>query len=102
MNANDALISRPLTAIDDRDWPLLAGLVTADIRYDRPGYPTISGVRELLYFYRNTPDHRRRQASARTIAHRRGARILLGYIRGSFEIGGAIERNVRRLVRVHR
>ena len=53
-SAHDALISGLLTAIDDRDWPLLAGLVTADIRYDRPGYPTISGVHDLLHFYRHT------------------------------------------------
>jgi uncharacterized protein len=54
MNSHDSLVQRLLTVIDQRDWIQLASLVTDDVRYDRPGYPTIQGVRELLEFYRHT------------------------------------------------
>ncbi|GIF51427.1 hypothetical protein DFJ67_5155 [Asanoa ferruginea] len=49
-----ALISALLHAVDRRDWPALGDLVTPDVVYDRPGYPTIRGVDEWLTFYRMT------------------------------------------------
>jgi len=53
-SGHDDLVRRLLTVIDLADWSALAELVTEDICYDRPGYPTIRGVRELLEFYRHT------------------------------------------------
>lgn len=53
-SCHDDLVHRLLTVIDRRDWRQLAGLVTEDVSYDRPGYPTINGVEELLHFYRHT------------------------------------------------
>ena len=49
-----ALISALLSAVDRRDWQTVGGLVTPDVVYDRPGYPTIRGVHEWLIFYRET------------------------------------------------
>lgn len=50
----DEVVRRLLTVVDLRDWPLLGTLVSEDVRYDRPGYPTITGVAELLRFYEHT------------------------------------------------
>ncbi|MFC0105200.1 nuclear transport factor 2 family protein [Kibdelosporangium aridum] len=50
----DHLVQRLLKVIDLRDWDQLGTLVTDDVRYDRPGYPTIHGVAQLLDFYRHT------------------------------------------------
>lgn len=54
MLTNDELVRAILTVIDDRDWARLATLVTPDIVYDRPGYPTLCGVADFLRFYRET------------------------------------------------
>ncbi len=54
MSKHDDLVRRLLTVIDLRDWRELATLVTEDVRYDRPGYPTLDGVAEFLDFYRHT------------------------------------------------
>jgi ketosteroid isomerase-like protein len=54
MSKQDDLVRRLLTVIDLRDWRELATLVTEDVRYDRPGYPTIDGHVEFMRFYRHT------------------------------------------------
>lgn len=53
MLANDELVRTVLTVIDARDWSTLATLVTPDVVYDRPGYPTLCGAPELMNFYRH-------------------------------------------------
>lgn len=51
MQPNNELVRTVLTVIDARDWPRLATLITPDIVYDRPGYPTLCDAEELLHFY---------------------------------------------------
>lgn len=51
---NNELVHAVLTVIDAKDWSRLATLITPDIVYDRPGYPTLRGAADLLHFYRHT------------------------------------------------
>ncbi|MEV4514813.1 nuclear transport factor 2 family protein [Dactylosporangium sp. NPDC049525] len=46
------LVSSMLAVIDRRDWGDLAGLVTPDVVYHRPGCPPIEGVDAFVAFYR--------------------------------------------------
>ncbi|MEV0130681.1 nuclear transport factor 2 family protein [Dactylosporangium sp. NPDC050688] len=46
------LVSSLLAVIDRRDWGELAGLVTEDVVYHRPGCPPIEGVDAFVAFYR--------------------------------------------------
>ncbi len=41
-------------AIDAREWTSLAEVVHTDVTYERPGYDRISGLDDLLRFYRET------------------------------------------------
>jgi len=49
-----AIIVALLGAVDRRDWAALCSMVTPDVVYDRPGYPTIHGIDAWLAFYRDT------------------------------------------------
>lgn len=46
------LVSSMLAVIDRRDWGALAGLVTEDVVYHRPGCPPIVGGDAFVAFYR--------------------------------------------------
>ncbi|MET7424917.1 nuclear transport factor 2 family protein [Dactylosporangium sp. NPDC005555] len=46
------LVLSMLTAVDRRDWGDLAGLVTDDVVYHRPGCPPIEGAAAFVEFYR--------------------------------------------------
>ncbi|HTJ34331.1 MAG TPA: nuclear transport factor 2 family protein [Dactylosporangium sp.] len=52
MGDEPGLIADLLTVIDRRDWAGLAGLVTEDVVYHRPGCPPIEGVEQFVGFYR--------------------------------------------------
>ena len=54
MADHDALVRKLYILIDLRTWPAMADLVTIDVTYDRPGYPTINGVADFLAFYEHT------------------------------------------------
>lgn len=46
------LMANLLAVIDRRDWTRLAGLVTDDVVYHRPGCPPIEGAAAFVAFYR--------------------------------------------------
>lgn len=54
MLADDELIRTILRTIDAAAWNALEKLVTPDIVYDRPGYPTLRGVAAFINFYTHT------------------------------------------------
>jgi hypothetical protein len=102
MSKHDDLVRRLLTVIDLRDWRELATLVTDDVRYDRPGYPTLDGIAEFLDFYRQTriiADGKHRLESLLT-APTHG--FCWGVFEGVSHSGEPALRTLRRLVRVHR
>ncbi|MGI5241352.1 nuclear transport factor 2 family protein [Dactylosporangium sp. CA-139066] len=52
MGDEPGLMADLLTVIDRRDWAGLAGLVTGDVVYHRPGCPPIEGADAFVAFYR--------------------------------------------------
>jgi ketosteroid isomerase-like protein len=52
VDAQQHLIARLFTAIDDRKWETLPELFTPTVRYERPGYEPIRGIAPLVAFYR--------------------------------------------------
>jgi uncharacterized protein len=81
MPAHDNLVRNILSIIDARDWPGLAALITPDIVYDRPGYPTLCGATDFMHFYthvRMIADGRHRLDSLLT-------NELTGFCWGHFE-----------------
>ena len=48
------LILALFRAIDAGEWGSLAAVVHADVTYERPGYDRVTGIDELLRFYRET------------------------------------------------
>lgn len=81
MPTNDDLVRTVLTIIDEQDWPKLATLITPDVVYDRPGYPTLCGATDFMHFYthiRVIADGRHRLTSLLTNEH-------TGFCWGHFE-----------------
>ena len=51
ITANEELIMSLFNTIDSADWQLLAQHFDKYITYQRPGYKTLIGIEQLLYFY---------------------------------------------------
>jgi ketosteroid isomerase-like protein len=46
------IIAHMFRTVDRRDWQSLAHYFSHDVVYERPGYPPLRGIDELLAFYR--------------------------------------------------
>ncbi|HZO73373.1 MAG TPA: nuclear transport factor 2 family protein [Ktedonobacteraceae bacterium] len=50
---SEKLITRLFQIVDSSDWANMPDVFCEDIVYERPGYPPIVGIEQLLHFYKH-------------------------------------------------
>ena len=50
---SEKLITKLFNAVDTSDWASMLTVFCDDVVYERPGYPPITGIEQLLHFYKH-------------------------------------------------